>query len=117
MLEFLLPLNVKPNNDHYIVSEPGQARSVNMASVKHIPSQLGQDLCFSKERNSSNSAKYVYFTTQLNQPNITYNQDNQNQSFQYSWYEHWTWLDWNDGMERVLCHPCRIMHILNQITF
>ena len=71
MLEFLLPLNVKPNNDHYIVSEPGQATSVNIASAKHILSQLGQDLCISKECNSSNSGKYVYITMQPNQPNIT----------------------------------------------
>ena len=32
----------------------------------------------------------------------------QTKSFQYGWFEKWKWLDWDDNMCCVFCHPCRM---------
>ena len=33
-------------------------------------------------------------------------------SFQCCWSERWRWLDWDEGMSYVFCHPCRMAVLL-----
>ena len=49
------------------------------------------------------------FQIQPNQPSFTFKRDHNNRSFQDQWYKRWNWLDWNEGLERVLCFPCRMV--------
>jgi len=46
------------------------------------------------------------------QPNIAYPENERKEKFQYRWYERWPWLDWNNSLQRVFCHPCSMMSVL-----
>ena len=48
-----------------------------------------------------------------NQPNVVYPRDERNEKFHYEWFQRWPWLDWNDGIQRVLCHPCSMTNALH----
>lgn len=48
-----------------------------------------------------------------NQPDITYPLNEHKEKFRFDWYARWPWLDWTDGMQRVLSHPCSIISALH----
>ena len=39
-------------------------------------------------------------------PKVSFGKGSKKRSFQFSWFDKWPWLHWNESHESVLCHVC-----------
>jgi len=51
------------------------------------------------------------------QPSRNFKKDDKNRCFQEGWYRRWRWLHWSDSLERVFCHPYKLVYDLKMMQF
>lgn len=111
-LLFCKPLQSNPTSQSTVLAltstSPQCAGLTNTASSASSPCVTTAASFLSKP--SSSSSELIQ--SEPNQPSILYKRDQNNRSFQEGWYKRWDWLDWNDGFERVMCFPCKMVNIV-----
>ena len=84
-------------------------------SSQTLTSGSGSDSVNERQNASTASATSIINSVTVlsslpHQPDIRYDKDSDNRSFQYSWYKRWSWLDWDQQSGSVLCHPWRMIN-------
>lgn len=94
---------------------------VNYCTARKCPESADEThndkLPRSKLAAATNSSNPIEFCKNPNQPSITYKRGENNRSFQCSWSARRHRLDWDESLEKVMCHSCQMIHAMGMLKF